>query len=45
MEGEGSYTYAKSKDIYSGSWKAGKKHGKGTYEYAKDKSMLTGDWK
>lgn len=29
--GEGVFTYKKTKDIYSGSWRNGKKHGKGTY--------------
>lgn len=29
--GEGVMTYKKNKDIYSGSWKYGKKNGKGTY--------------
>lgn len=44
MNGEGSYTYKKTGDIYSGSWKDNKKHGLGRYEYAKDKSMLVGQW-
>lgn len=44
MEGEGTYTYAKTKDIYSGAWVDGKKAGAGCYEYGADKSKLKGTW-
>jgi hypothetical protein len=44
MEGEGTYTYAKTKDIYSGAWEAGVKSGKGVYEYGEDKSKMSGTW-
>lgn len=44
MEGEGSYTYARTKDVYSGSWVAGVKHGHGCYEYGSNKSKLNGIW-
>ena len=45
MHGDGTYTYATSKDIYSGSWSEGKRHGQGIYEFSKDKSVLKGNWK
>lgn len=47
MQGEGTYTYFKTQDIYSGTWKNGKKEGSGRYEYGAegDKSMLVGTWK
>jgi hypothetical protein len=44
MEGEGTYTYSKSTDIYSGQWVAGLKHGKGTYEFGSDSSFMAGEW-
>jgi hypothetical protein len=44
MQGEGTYTYKKTNDIYSGSWVAGKKSGAGRYEYGADSSMLVGTW-
>jgi hypothetical protein len=44
MQGEGTYTYKKSNDIYSGSWVNGKKSGAGRYEYGADSSMLVGTW-
>jgi hypothetical protein len=44
MQGEGTYTYKKSGDIYSGTWVANKKSGQGTYEFAGDSSMLVGTW-
>jgi len=44
MQGEGTYTYKKTGDIYSGYWYSDKKNGQGTYEYGKDKSMMTGVW-
>eukprot|EP01006_Ploeotia_vitrea_P023416 TRINITY_DN55879_c1_g1_i2.p1 TRINITY_DN55879_c1_g1~~TRINITY_DN55879_c1_g1_i2.p1 ORF type:complete len:196 (+),score=14.01 TRINITY_DN55879_c1_g1_i2:96-683(+) len=44
MNGEGSYTYAKTGDIYSGWWSNNKKNGKGTYSFGADKSMLVGEW-
>lgn len=44
MEGEGTYTYSKSNDIYSGKWLAGFKHGTGTYEFGGDSSFMTGEW-
>jgi hypothetical protein len=44
MEGEGTYTYAKTKDIYSGSWVGGLKSGQGVYEYGGDKSKMSGKW-
>ena len=44
MQGEGTYTYKASGDIYSGSWLADKKSGTGTYEFGKDSSMMTGTW-
>jgi hypothetical protein len=44
MQGEGTYTYKKANDIYSGTWLANKKHGEGTYEYGNDKSILIGTW-
>jgi len=44
MHGEGSYTYKKNGDIYSGSWVANKKQGEGRYEYGQDMSVLSGTW-
>jgi len=44
MQGEGSYTYSKTKDIYSGSWLNNKKHGEGRYEFGGDSSVLVGEW-
>lgn len=44
MQGEGTYTYKKANDIYSGSWLADKKHGQGTYEFGADSSVITGEW-
>jgi len=44
MHGEGTYVYASSNDIYSGSWSDGKRHGQGVYEFSKDKSVLKGYW-
>jgi hypothetical protein len=44
MQGEGTYTYKKTGDIYSGSWFAGKKHGKGRYQFAADSSLMEGTW-
>ena len=44
MEGEGTYSYAKTKDVYSGSWVVGLKSGTGCYEYGGDKSKLNGTW-
>lgn len=44
MEGEGTYTYAKTKDIYSGTWVNNKKQGEGCYEYGEDSSKLQGTW-
>lgn len=45
MHGDGTYVYAFSNDIYSGSWSEGKRHGQGLYEFSKDKSVLKGTWK
>merc|ERR1711988_147965 len=44
IEGQGTYTYAKTKDVYSGPWENGKKHGTGCYEFGKDRSKLNGIW-
>lgn len=44
IQGEGTYVYKKTDDMYSGSWVDGKKHGKGRYEYAADRSILLGQW-
>jgi hypothetical protein len=44
MQGEGTYTYKASGDIYSGSWLANLKHGNGTYEFGKDSSLFVGTW-
>ena len=44
MEGEGTYTYKKTSDIYSGAWVANKKHGFGRYEYGADQSIMVGNW-
>jgi hypothetical protein len=44
IEGEGTYTYVKTKDVYSGSWLAGVKSGNGCYEYGGDQSKLNGAW-
>jgi len=44
MHGEGTYVYASSNDIYSGSWSYGKRHEQGVYEFSKDKSVLKGYW-
>ena len=44
MQGEGTFTYKKAGDIYSGSWQADKKHGQGTYEFGADSSMFVGTW-
>jgi hypothetical protein len=44
MQGEGTYTYKKSGDIYSGGFLADKKHGQGTYEFGADSSLMTGEW-
>ena len=44
MQGEGTYTYSKSSDIYSGTFFNDKKHGKGTYEFGIDSSFMTGEW-
>lgn len=44
MDGEGTYTYSKTKDVYSGTWVQGVKSGSGCYEYGKDKSKLNGTW-
>mmetsp|Transcript_16450 Transcript_16450/g.14138 ORF Transcript_16450/g.14138 Transcript_16450/m.14138 type:complete len:129 (-) Transcript_16450:172-558(-) len=37
------FTYP-NKDIYSGWWKYGKKHGKGTYVFFDTKMRLVGEW-
>jgi hypothetical protein len=44
MQGEGTYRYKKTGDIYSGSWLANMKHGEGTYEFGKDSSLFVGTW-
>lgn len=44
MQGEGTYQYKKSQDIYSGSFFNDLKHGKGRYEFGSDSSMLVGTW-
>ena len=44
MHGEGTYTYKKSGDIYSGSWADNLKEGQGTYEFGRDSSLLVGTW-
>lgn len=44
MQGEGTYRYKKSGDIYSGSWYQDKKHGQGTYEFGGDSSLMVGNW-
>ena len=36
--------YLKTKDLYSGSWKNGLKHGKGTFIFYDTKMKLVGDW-
>jgi len=38
--GEGVFTYKKTKDIYSGSWKYGKKNGKGSYNFEATKMKV-----
>ena len=43
MQGDGTYTYKKTGDIYFGSWYAGKKHGAGKYQFGANSSM-EGDW-
>jgi len=40
---DGTFTYA-NKDVYTGQWRAGKKHGAGTYCYAGDGTKLVGTW-
>lgn len=44
MNGEGTYIYKKTGDIYSGSWLNGKKHNDGRYEFQSDQSMFVGLW-
>ena len=44
MQGEGTYVYSKSGDIYSGAWAADKRHGQGSYEFGNDHSVLEGTW-
>ena len=44
MQGEGTYTYKKTADIYSGSWMADLKEGQGIYEFGGDSSRLVGQW-
>ena len=41
--GEGRFTYPNG-DVYSGSWKWGKKHGKGAYIYKDSGMKIEGDW-
>lgn len=43
MQGDGTYTYKKTGDIYFGSWYAGKKHGAGKYQFGAD-GCMEGDW-
>jgi radial spoke head protein 1 len=38
--GEGVFSYKKTKDIYSGSWKFNKKHGNGTYIFESIKTKV-----
>ena len=44
MSGEGSYTYKKTADIYSGTWANNKKEGEGRYEFGSDQSIFVGVW-
>lgn len=44
MEGNGTYDYKKTGDIYSGLWLKNKKHGEGIYQYGADSSCLKGTW-
>ena len=44
MHGTGTYKYAKSQDIYSGSFVDGAKDGEGCYEFGADSSKLKGTW-
>lgn len=44
MHGEGSYTYKKTGDIYSGSWANNVKNGEGRYEFGADQSIFIGVW-
>jgi len=44
MQGEGTFTYKKTGDIYSGSWVLDQKEGQGTYEFGHDQSYLVGSW-
>lgn len=44
MQGQGTYTYKASGDIYSGTWYADQKFGEGYYEFGADSSVLTGTW-
>lgn len=44
MHGQGTYTYKKTGDIYSGKWVANVKHGFGQYEFQADNSVFEGDW-
>lgn len=44
MQGEGTYTYKKSGDIYSGTWNCNKKNGQGSYQFGADSSVMEGTW-
>lgn len=44
MQGQGTYQYKKSGDIYSGKWVNNQKHGDGQYEFKADSSIFEGQW-
>lgn len=44
MNGEGTYIYKKTADIFSGTWVDGVKSGEGAYQFGADKAVLKGTW-
>ena len=44
MQGDGSYTYKKTGDVYFGYWFAGRKHGKGRYQFGSNEGWMEGEW-
>jgi hypothetical protein len=44
MDGEGSYIYKKTNDIYSGYFVNDKKEGEGRYQFGADGSIFVGKW-
>lgn len=44
MNGEGTYIYKKTADIFSGTWVDGVKSGQGAYQFGADKAVLKGTW-